>query len=185
MPNLLTRLATAEASLGVQLALLVLHAVLWHVLTTRAAQRIAPWCRAQPWIERFRARAGSTLRRGYGIQFEEEEDMFALVTLVAATLCVHVTGGLLCVPAVLARRPTPLVVRLCGNQVQAPRSWRGARHRCGTYCLHAIEATVRHTQRSQRWLEVLSKWKVATDRRRGGSQSAPHRSSRWRRTVHW
>lgn len=119
-PSLVTRLATAEASLGIQLALLVLHALLWHVITTWAAKRIAPWCQAQPWIERFRARAGSTLRRGYGIKFEDEEDMFALVTLVAAILCVHLTGGLLCVPALLARRPTPLVVRPCGNQAMLP-----------------------------------------------------------------
>ena len=110
MPSLLTRLATAEANLNTQLALLVLHAVLWHVITTQAAQRIAPWCRAQPWIERFRARAGSTLRRGYGITFADEDDMFALVMLVAAILCVHLTGGLLCVPALLLARPTPLVV---------------------------------------------------------------------------
>ena len=77
--SLITRLATAEASLNIQLALLVLHALLWHVITTRAAQRIAPWCQAQPWIERFSASAGSTLRRGYGIQFQDEDDMFALV----------------------------------------------------------------------------------------------------------
>ena len=109
-PSLITRLATAEANINIQLALLVLHALLWHVITTWAAKRIAPWCQAQPWIERFRARAGSTLRRGYGITFADEDDMFALVTLVAAILCVHLTGGLLCVPALLARRPTPLVV---------------------------------------------------------------------------
>ena len=146
MPSLIARLAAAEASLGIQLALLVLHAVLWHVITTWAAQVIAPWCRAQPWIERFRARAGSTLRRGYGIQFKDEDDMFALVMLVAAILCVHLTGGLLCVPALLATRPTPLVVA----------------------CVEIKRASI-----------------TATDRWRGGSQSAPHRSSRWRRTVHW
>ena len=41
-PSLITRLATAEASLNTQLALLVLHAMLWHVITTWAATRIAP-----------------------------------------------------------------------------------------------------------------------------------------------
>ena len=125
-PSLVTRLATAEASLNIQLALLVLHAMLWHVITTRAAERIAPWCRAQPWIERFRARAGSTLRRGYGIKFEDDDDMFALVTLVAAILCVHLTGGLLCVPALLAARPTPLVVACVEIKYRHPG--RGAEH---------------------------------------------------------
>ena len=114
MPSL-ARLAAAEANINIQLALLVLHALLWHVITTRAARRIAPWCRAQPWIERFRARAGSTLRRGYGIQFKDEDDMFALVMLVAAILCVHLTGGLLCVPALLAKRPSSLVVALAAH----------------------------------------------------------------------
>ena len=151
MPSLISRLATAEANINIQLALLVLHAMLWHVITTRAATRIAPWCQAQPWIERFRARAGSTLRRGYGITFADEDDMFALVTLVAAILCVHLTGGLLCVPALLARRPTPLVVA-------------------------CVEIKFRR-------LDVVPV--PATDRWRGGSQSAPHRSWRWRRTVHW
>ena len=123
-PSLVTRLATAEANLNIQLALLVLHALLWHVITTRAAQRIAPWCQAQPWIERFRARAGSTLRRGYGIKFEDEDDMFALVMLVAAILCVHLTGGLLCVPALLARRPTPLVVACVEIKFRRPGARR-------------------------------------------------------------
>ena len=132
MLSLLTRLATAEASLGLQLSLLVLHALLWHVITTRAATRIAPWCRAQPWIERFRARAGSTLRRGYGIQFKDEDDMFALVTLVAAILCVHLTGGLLCVPALLAARPTPLVVACVEIKFRRPGRAEVSRHRCGT-----------------------------------------------------
>ena len=132
MPNLAMRLATAEANINIQLALLVLHALLWHVITTRAAERIAPWCRAQPWIERFRARAGSTLRRGYGIQFKDEDDMFALVTLVAAILCVHLTGGLLCVPALLARRPTPLVVACVEIKFRRPGRAEVSRHRCGT-----------------------------------------------------
>ena len=122
-PSLLTRLATAEANINIQLALLVLHALLWHVITTRAARRIAPWCRAQPWIERFRARAGSTLRRGYGIQFKDEDDMFALVMLVAAILCVHLTGGLLCVPALLAKRPSSLVVALAAHGSLVEAGW--------------------------------------------------------------
>lgn len=123
MPSLLHRLAAAEDSYGIQLTLLVLHAMLWHVITTTAAKRIAPWCLAQPWIKRFRARAGSTLRRGYGIQFDDENDMFALVMLVAAILCVHLTGGLLCVPALLAKSPTQLVVALAAHGSLVEAGW--------------------------------------------------------------
>jgi hypothetical protein len=49
--------------------------------------------------------------------------MFALVMLVAAILCVHLTGGLLCVPALLAKSPTPLVVALAAHGSLVEAGW--------------------------------------------------------------
>ena len=47
----------------------------------------------------------------------------ALVMLVAAILCVHLTGGLLCVPALLATRPSSLVVALAAHGSLVEAGW--------------------------------------------------------------
>lgn len=96
----LRRLAVAESSLGVQLALVLIYAVFWSFALKRVGLMLQRWLKRQAFASNVIARSRRTMREGYGIYFDERA-AFETTCTIGAVLSQHAAGGLACAPSVV------------------------------------------------------------------------------------
>ena len=89
----LRRLAVAESSLGVQLALVLIYAVFWSFALKRVGLMLQRWLKRQAFASNVIARSRRTMREGYGIYFDERA-AFETTCTIGAVLSQHAAGGL-------------------------------------------------------------------------------------------
>lgn len=95
-------LVSCAGNLKTQLALLLLNAALWNAwITLSSAYFWVPFFSKQPWKERWVHFNKLTLKNGFQVDFDTDEEVFIFACMMFGVVFQHGVGGALCIPSVL------------------------------------------------------------------------------------
>lgn len=116
-------LISCAPTLGTQLTLMLVQAILWALAIPVIAKLFAVWVKKQPWCEQWTQLNKATFKKAFFVDFKTMSEAFDFACLFIGIITQHALGGALCCASVFGLGSASLATTLAAHGALCEVGW--------------------------------------------------------------